>query len=98
MIVSTTAEVPENTKMMSGAREQAIDRMIAEAAAMGADAVTKVRMTTSMVMRGTAEILCYGTAVKLGSEPNSQLSPDPSGLIQTFGTRFPRPLIQIFES
>ena len=59
-------EIPEYTKMMSGAREQAIDRMIADAEAQGADAIIEMRMTTSMVMRGAAEILCYGTAVKLG--------------------------------
>lgn len=58
-------EIPEYTKMLAGAREQAIDRMIADAEAMGADAVIEMRISTSMVMRGAAEILCYGTAVKL---------------------------------
>jgi len=39
--------------------------MIEEAQALGADAVTAVRFQTSMVMTGAAEMLCYGTAVKL---------------------------------
>lgn len=58
-------EIPEYTKMMAGAREQAYDRMVDEAGKYGADAIIEMRITTSMVMRGAAEILCYGTAVKL---------------------------------
>jgi uncharacterized protein YbjQ (UPF0145 family) len=58
-------EVKEYTKMMAEAREQAIDRMIEEAEALRADAVVNVRFSTSMVMTGAAEMLCYGTAVRL---------------------------------
>ena len=58
-------EVREYTKMLAEAREQAIDRMIEEAQVLGADAVIGVRFQTSMVMAGAAEMLCYGTAVKL---------------------------------
>lgn len=58
-------EVKEYTSLMAGAREQALDRMVEEARTMGADAVIGVRVTTSMVMQGSAEILAYGTAVKL---------------------------------
>jgi uncharacterized protein YbjQ (UPF0145 family) len=56
-------EVLEYTKMLAEAREQAIDRMTAEAERLGANAVVEVRFSTSMVMTGAAEILCYGTAV-----------------------------------
>ena len=56
-------EVLEYTKMMAEAREQAIDRMLEEADALGANAVVAVRFQTSMVMTGAAEMLCYGTAV-----------------------------------
>lgn len=56
-------EVLEYTKMMAEAREQAIDRMLEEADALGANAVIAVRFQTSMVMTGAAEMLCYGTAV-----------------------------------
>ncbi len=61
----TGGEVKEYTKMLAEAREQAIDRMIEEAETLDADAVVNVRFSTSMVMRGAAEMLCYGTAVKL---------------------------------
>ncbi len=58
-------EVPEYTKLMAEAREQAIDRMIADAELKGADAVICLRVTTSMIMGGSAELLAYGTAVRL---------------------------------
>jgi uncharacterized protein YbjQ (UPF0145 family) len=58
-------EVREYTKLMAESREQALDRMIAEAEQLGANAVVGVRITTSMVMSGAAEILCYGTAVTI---------------------------------
>jgi uncharacterized protein YbjQ (UPF0145 family) len=61
-------EIREYTKMMAEAREQAIDRMIEEAEALDADAVVAVRFQTSMVMAGAAEMLCYGTAVRLEPE------------------------------
>jgi uncharacterized protein YbjQ (UPF0145 family) len=46
-------------------REEAVQRMIAEAEAMKADAIVAVRLTTSAVTQGAAEIVAYGTAVKL---------------------------------
>lgn len=60
-------EVTEYTKLMAEAREQAYDRMVANAASMGADAIIGVHFTTSMITQGAAEILAYGTAVKLKS-------------------------------
>jgi uncharacterized protein YbjQ (UPF0145 family) len=57
-------EVRDYTKMMAEAREQAIDRMIAEAEGLDADAITGIRFSTSFVMQGAAEFLVYGTAVK----------------------------------
>jgi uncharacterized protein YbjQ (UPF0145 family) len=56
-------EVREYTKMMAESREQAVDRMTEEAERLGANAVIGVRFTTSMIMSGAAEIMCYGTAV-----------------------------------
>jgi uncharacterized protein YbjQ (UPF0145 family) len=56
-------EITEYTKMMAEAREQAIDRMLEDAAALGANAVLGVRFQTSMIQSGAAEMLCYGTAV-----------------------------------
>ncbi len=61
-------EVYEYTKMLAEAREQAVDRMVEEAQALDADAIVGVRFQTSMVMSGAAEMLCYGTAVRLRHE------------------------------
>jgi len=58
-------EIKEYTEMLTEARNEAILRMQAEASAMGADAVVNVRFVTSQVMSGAAELLAYGTAVKL---------------------------------
>jgi uncharacterized protein YbjQ (UPF0145 family) len=56
-------EVNQYTKMLSQSREQALDRMRGEAYARGGNAVVALRITTSTVMQGAAEILAYGTAV-----------------------------------
>ena len=58
-------EVTEYTKMVAESREQALDRMVAEAESLGADAVVAVRFTTSVITSGAAELLAVGTAVKL---------------------------------
>lgn len=58
-------EVPEYTKLVAEAREQALDRMMAEAHALGADAVVGFRFGTSEVAKAAAEIVAYGTAVRL---------------------------------
>lgn len=58
-------ELYEYTKLMAEAREQAIDRMVDEAKALGANAVVGVRFQSAQVSRGAAEMLCYGTAVQL---------------------------------
>jgi uncharacterized protein YbjQ (UPF0145 family) len=64
-------EIHEYTKLMAEAREQAVDRMVEEASAMGADAVLAVRFQTSEVMSGAAEMMCYGTAVVLAPAERS---------------------------
>jgi uncharacterized protein YbjQ (UPF0145 family) len=64
-------EIREYTKMLAEAREQAIDRMIEEAQALDADAVVCVRFQTAEVMSGAAEMLCYGTAVRLRTNGSS---------------------------
>jgi uncharacterized protein YbjQ (UPF0145 family) len=56
-------EVTEYTKLMGESREQAIDRMVENAEALGANAIITARLTTSMLMGGAAEIVAYGTAV-----------------------------------
>jgi uncharacterized protein YbjQ (UPF0145 family) len=62
-------EINEYTKMLAEAREQAIDRMTAEATARGADGIVCLRFTTAAVMQGSAELLAYGTAVRLRAKP-----------------------------
>ena len=58
-------EISEYTRLQANSREQAIERMIDDAMDLGADAIVNVRITTAMVMQGAAEILAYGTAVRL---------------------------------
>jgi len=58
-------EIEEYTKLLAESREQAMDRMIAQAAEMGADAVVNIRFSTSYVMSNAAEIMVFGTAVKM---------------------------------
>lgn len=53
------------TQMLNEARQIAIKRMVDEAEEMGADAIINVRYGTSSVMSGAAEVIAYGTAVKI---------------------------------
>ena len=59
-------EIKEYTGMLAESREQSLIRMNDKAKELGADAVVGVRFQTSMILSGTAELLVYGTAVKLG--------------------------------
>ena len=58
-------EITEYTGMMAESREQALQRMFDRAKEMNADAIVGIRFQTSMIMQGSAELLVYGTAVKL---------------------------------
>jgi uncharacterized protein YbjQ (UPF0145 family) len=58
-------ELKEYTEMMTEAREEATKRMVEEAERLGADAIISIRFTSSDVMSNAAEILAYGTAVKV---------------------------------
>ncbi|TVQ63408.1 MAG: hypothetical protein EA379_04000 [Phycisphaerales bacterium] len=53
------------TEMLSDAREQAVERMVAAATELGADAVVNVRFSTSAITDGAAELYVYGTAVRI---------------------------------
>ena len=61
-------EVKEYTEMLVECRNAATNRMVDQAQKLDADAVINVRYTTSQVMAGAAELLAYGTAVKLEKE------------------------------
>ena len=58
-------EISGYTEMLVEARQIATKRMVDEANALGADAVINIRYGSSSVMQGAAEVIAYGTAVKL---------------------------------
>lgn len=58
-------ELSEYTDLQAQSREQAIERMINDAKRLGADAIVNVRFSTATITQGAAEILAYGTAVRL---------------------------------
>lgn len=58
-------EVKEYTLMLAQAREEAMQRMVEQAEKLGANAIVGTRLVTSMVMSGAAEMVSYGTAVKV---------------------------------
>lgn len=62
-------EIHEYAKLMGEAREQALDRMVEEARGLGANAVINVRFSTSVIINGAAEMLAYGTAVRIEERP-----------------------------
>lgn len=61
-------EIHEYSKLMAESREQTIDRMIAEATMLGANAIVTTRFTTSVIVGGAAELLAVGTAVVIEPE------------------------------
>ena len=58
-------ELKGYTELLVEARKEATSRMVAQAEELGANAVVNIRFSTSSVAQGAAEILCYGTAVKV---------------------------------
>ena len=58
-------ELKGYTELLKESRTEATKRMVAQAQEFGANAVVNVRLSTSSVAQGAAEILCYGTAVKV---------------------------------
>ena len=58
-------EIKSYTEMLTEARQIATKRMVDEAEALGADAVVNVRFGSSAIMQGAAEVVAYGTAVRL---------------------------------
>ena len=61
----TGGEIGAYRQLLVESREQALAQIEAEAEALGADAIVALRLSTAAVMQGAAEILAYGTAVKL---------------------------------
>ena len=63
-------EINEYAKLLAESREQAIDRMVAQAERLDANAVVSMQFSTSVIMGGAAEMMAYGTAVIV--DDNSQ--------------------------
>lgn len=64
-------EIKEYTEMFVESRNESTKRMTAEAERLGADAIVNVRFMTSQVMSGAAELMAYGTAVKIEAAGSS---------------------------
>lgn len=58
-------EVKEYAELMTGVRESAMDDMVQEAKALGANGVIGIRFSSAQIASGMAEILCYGTAIRI---------------------------------
>ncbi|MEO1235779.1 MAG: YbjQ family protein [Planctomycetota bacterium] len=73
-------ELKGYTELLTEARRQAVERMLAQAQQLGAHAVVNVRFTTSAVAAGAAELYAYGTAVTLapGSDNSTAAHPTPT--------------------
>ncbi|MHC4983951.1 MAG: YbjQ family protein [Planctomycetota bacterium] len=65
-------EIKGYTELLAEARNQAIERMVAVAEGLGANAVINVRLSTAAVMAGAAELFAYGTAVRVEPEQQGQ--------------------------
>ena len=58
-------EIEGYTEMLNTARQIAVKRMVEEAESLGADAIVNIRYASASVMAGAAEVMAYGTAVKI---------------------------------
>ena len=61
-------EVQEYTRLLAESREEAVQRMVARAESLGANAIVGTRFITSAIMGGAAEMVAYGTAVVVENE------------------------------
>lgn len=67
-------ELTAYTELLDESRQEAIDRMVIKAEALGADAVVGLRFSTSSIAQGAAELFVYGTAVKAVPMPQQFIS------------------------
>jgi len=58
-------ELKGYTELLQEARQEAVERMVAQAQSVGANAIVNVRFATSSITQGAAELFAYGTAVKV---------------------------------
>ncbi|MFP3455181.1 YbjQ family protein [Psychrobacter sp. SIMBA_152] len=71
-------ELTAYTELLEESRQEAIDRMIVKAEALGADAVVGLRFSTSSIAQGASELFVYGTAVKVAPISQQQYQTPPS--------------------
>ena len=71
-------ELTAYTELLEESRQEAIDRMVVKAEALGADAVVGLRFSTSSIAQGASELFVYGTAVKVVRVQQSVLPHPPS--------------------
>ncbi|MEZ2692728.1 YbjQ family protein [Psychrobacter faecalis] len=67
-------ELTAYTELLEESRQEAIDRMVIKAEALGADAVVGLRFSTSSIAQGASELFVYGTAVKAVPMPQQSIS------------------------
>lgn len=70
-------ELVAYTELLEEAREEALQRMIAKAQALGADAVVGIRFSTSNIAAGASELFVYGTAVKIAPQKFNPFGQSP---------------------
>ena len=68
-------ELTAYTELLEESRQEAIDRMVVKAEALGADAVVGLRFSTSSIAQGASELFVYGTAVKVVRVQQPPVSP-----------------------
>lgn len=71
-------ELTAYTELLEESRQEAVNRMIVKAEALGADAVVGLRFSTSSIAQGAAELFVYGTAVKVIRLPNPSTPQPPT--------------------
>lgn len=71
-------ELTAYTELLEESRQEAIDRMVVKAEALGADAIVGLRFSTSSIAQGASELFVYGTAVKVIPMPQQAVQPPPN--------------------
>lgn len=71
-------ELTAYTELLEESRQEAIDRMVVKAEALGADAIVGLRFSTSSIAQGASELFVYGTAIKAVPEEQPSSNPYPS--------------------
>ncbi|MGB3109188.1 YbjQ family protein [Psychrobacter alimentarius] len=85
-------ELTAYTELLEESRQEAIDRMVVKAEALGADAVVGLRFSTSSIAQGASELFVYGTAVKAIPMPQQATQPPNDAYGQSMPAQNPTPV------